>query len=118
MCAVYPFRSNDILYRVATGASAAAAGELSGSILALSHTEVRKRHFLSHLYIKTIFLPRQARDRHRENSKRDRFRAGLCHGISPSKSLDYLIFPTKTKRNKTNAPRGSFAPVGRGMIVA
>ena len=39
MCAVYPFRSNDILYRVATGASAAAAGELSGSILALSHTE-------------------------------------------------------------------------------
>jgi hypothetical protein len=40
---VYPFRSNDALYHVATGASAAAAaaaaGELSGSILALSHTE-------------------------------------------------------------------------------
>jgi hypothetical protein len=29
-----------------------------------------KRHFLSHLYIKCIFLPRQARDKHRENSKK------------------------------------------------
>jgi hypothetical protein len=27
------------------------------------------RSFLSHLYIKTIILPRQARDKHRENSK-------------------------------------------------
>jgi hypothetical protein len=27
--------------------------------------------FLSHLYIKTIILPRQARDKHRENSKKD-----------------------------------------------
>jgi hypothetical protein len=26
-----------------------------------------KRLFLSHLYIKTIFLPRQARDKHRES---------------------------------------------------
>jgi len=30
----------------------------------------RKRHFLSHLYIKCIILPRQARDKHRENSKK------------------------------------------------
>ena len=29
-----------------------------------------KRHFLSHLYIKTNILPRQARDKHRENSKK------------------------------------------------
>jgi hypothetical protein len=29
-----------------------------------------KRHFLSHLYIKCIVLPRQARDKHRENSKK------------------------------------------------
>jgi hypothetical protein len=28
---------------------------------------VRKRHFLSHLYIKINILPRQARDKHREN---------------------------------------------------
>jgi hypothetical protein len=27
--------------------------------------------FLSHLYIKTIILPRQARDKHRQNSKKD-----------------------------------------------
>jgi len=27
--------------------------------------------FLSHLYVKTIFLPRQARDKHRENSKNE-----------------------------------------------
>jgi hypothetical protein len=28
-----------------------------------------KRHFLRHLYIKCVILPRQARDKHRENSK-------------------------------------------------
>jgi hypothetical protein len=32
-----------------------------------------KTVFLSHLYIKAIFLPRQARDKHRENSKTGRF---------------------------------------------
>jgi hypothetical protein len=31
---------------------------------------------LSHLYIKVIFLPRQARDKHRENSKKARFLEG------------------------------------------
>jgi hypothetical protein len=30
--------------------------------------EVRKRHFLPTFYIKMIILPRQARDKHRENS--------------------------------------------------
>eukprot|EP01046_Picozoa_sp_COSAG06_P108795 COSAG06_NODE_55228_length_290_cov_1.340314_1_plen_66_part_01 len=30
-----------------------------------------KTAFWSHLYFKTIFLPRQARDKHRENSKKD-----------------------------------------------
>eukprot|EP01046_Picozoa_sp_COSAG06_P045538 COSAG06_NODE_6311_length_2989_cov_8.844983_3_plen_197_part_00 len=29
-----------------------------------------KRHFLSHLYIKMNIVPRQARDKHRENSKK------------------------------------------------
>jgi hypothetical protein len=33
-----------------------------------------KTGFFSHLYIKVIFLPRQARDKHRENSKKVRFR--------------------------------------------
>ena len=32
-----------------------------------------KRHFLSHLCTKCIILPRQARDKHRENSKKGRF---------------------------------------------
>jgi hypothetical protein len=32
---------------------------------------LRKTAFLSHLYIKTNTLPRQARDKHRENSKKD-----------------------------------------------
>ena len=36
-----------------------------------------KRHFLRHLYIKCIFLPRQARDKHRENSKKS---GVLCSG--------------------------------------
>jgi hypothetical protein len=31
---------------------------------------VRKRHFLSHLYVNAIFLPRQIRDKHWENSKK------------------------------------------------
>jgi hypothetical protein len=35
----------------------------------LIRTTVRKRHFFRHLYIKCIILPRQARDKHRENSK-------------------------------------------------
>ena len=32
--------------------------------------EVKKRAFLSHLYIKMMFLPRQARDKHRESTQR------------------------------------------------
>ena len=35
--------------------------------------KVRKWHLLSHFYIKMIILPRQARDKHRENSKKCRF---------------------------------------------
>jgi hypothetical protein len=38
--------------------------------------EVRKRSFKAMLYIRMIILPRQARDKHRENSKTDRFLAG------------------------------------------
>ena len=36
----------------------------------------KKNGLLSHLYRKAIFLPRQARDKHRENSKKDRLLAG------------------------------------------
>jgi hypothetical protein len=49
-------------------------------------TQVRRRRFcpffLKHL--KTIFLPRQARDKHRENSKKTHFLADSCHAISPT----------------------------------
>jgi hypothetical protein len=34
-------------------------------------TQVEKTVFLRHLYIKIIILPRQARDKHRENSKKE-----------------------------------------------
>jgi hypothetical protein len=44
--------------------------------------QARKRHFLSHLYIKCIILPRQARDKHRENSKNDRFLAAALWNSS------------------------------------
>jgi hypothetical protein len=45
--------------------------------LHLDVEQARKRHFLSHLYIKYIILPRQARDKHRKNSKKCRFLAGI-----------------------------------------
>ena len=45
--------------------------------------QVRKRHFLRHLYIKCIILPRQARDKHRESTqKRDVFLQGLLCSAS------------------------------------
>jgi hypothetical protein len=37
----------------------------------LYQAPVKKRHFLRHMCIKCIFLPRQARDRHRESSKKE-----------------------------------------------
>jgi hypothetical protein len=43
-----------------------------------SLTKVRKRHFLSHLYIKINILPRQARDEHRESTQKiGRFPSGI-----------------------------------------
>ena len=39
--------------------------------------EVRRRHFFSHLCINAIILPRQARDNHRENSKKVPFSCRL-----------------------------------------
>ena len=45
----------------------------------LTLAKVKKRHFLSHLYIKTMILPRQARDKQRESTqKKCRFRAGAA----------------------------------------
>eukprot|EP01046_Picozoa_sp_COSAG06_P041416 COSAG06_NODE_5138_length_3687_cov_4.373467_3_plen_168_part_00 len=46
---------------------------ISGIVIIGGMYQARKRHFFRHLYIKCIILPRQARDKHRENSKNDRF---------------------------------------------
>jgi uncharacterized protein YaiI (UPF0178 family) len=46
-----------------------AVADLAGQLF--DAREVRKTVVLSHLYIKTNISPRQARDKHRENSKKD-----------------------------------------------
>ena len=43
-----------------------------------SSVRCEKRHFLRHLYIKCIFLPRQARDKHRETSKKSGISLAFC----------------------------------------
>jgi hypothetical protein len=48
-----------------------------------SATAGAKTAFLRHLYIKTNILPRQARDKHRENSKKMPFFAGLDYPLHP-----------------------------------
>ena len=45
--------------------------------LSFEDGSVRKTAFLSHVYIKTIILPRQARDKHRESTQNAVFRRGL-----------------------------------------
>ena len=46
-------------------------GLLGLVVTACVHMQVRKRHFFRHLYIKMMILSRQARDKHRENSKKE-----------------------------------------------
>ena len=74
---------------VATLSSAIGFGSMILSMTAtpLAMKAVRKRHFLSHLYIKCIILPRQARDEHRENSKKVPFSLrSACRSILLSSS--------------------------------
>jgi hypothetical protein len=57
------------------------------------HPGLRKTAFLSHLYIKTIILPRQARDKHRENSKKDAvFRT--CRKRVPLSEIPFMFVPS------------------------
>jgi hypothetical protein len=77
--AAYPMMLNKAIYKhmhdvekeehVVTLARSAWAG---------SQRWVRKRVFLRHLYIKAIILPRQARGKHSENSKKDAFLQGTA----------------------------------------
>jgi hypothetical protein len=52
---------------------------------------VRKRHFLSHLYIKCIILPRQARDKRRENSKKAPFSRRNRRGLRQLHTFSLII---------------------------
>jgi hypothetical protein len=56
---------------LANSAGAVSDPSLSGITIEM----VKKRHFLRHLCIKCIISPRQARDKHRENSKK----SGVSH---------------------------------------
>jgi hypothetical protein len=68
--------------RSPAGAAHAAAKSLHGRALpdALALGDY-KRHFLRHLYIKTDILPRQAGDKHREGTQKDRFSSGRAAGL-------------------------------------
>jgi hypothetical protein len=61
---------------------------------AADRSQVTKRSCFSHLYIKTNILPRQARDKHRENSKKEAvlLQAGKLNKSSFRKLFEYLIF--------------------------
>ena len=61
---------------------------LAWYLLAASTPEqVRKRHFLRHFYIKCIILPRQARDKHRENSKKVPFSRSVEMSFADEKTI-------------------------------
>jgi len=54
----------------ATGEGWVAAADAAAPPLAAGAAAGKKTALLRHLYIKCIILPRQARDKHRENSKK------------------------------------------------
>jgi hypothetical protein len=64
---------------------AGASEDAIADALDSDNPKVRKRLFLRHLYIKCIILPRQARDKHRENSKKS--------GVFLQESLIRLVLP-------------------------
>jgi hypothetical protein len=88
----------------------------------------RKRHFLSHLYIKCIILPRQARDKHRENSKKVPFSQVAAIRERPvvaaakgrperdrrrMREADRGVDPARNRRSKTAVGRRPAAAKGR-----
>eukprot|EP01046_Picozoa_sp_COSAG06_P018512 COSAG06_NODE_1291_length_9980_cov_166.860237_2_plen_87_part_00 len=62
-----------------------------------------KTVFLSHLHINAIFLPRQARDKHRKNSKTDRFSQGLTAQLQWAASAPILKWSTGSSWRKAGA---------------
>ena len=70
--------------------------------------KVRKRLFLRHLYIKCIILPRQARDKHRENSKkRGRFLADGAAARARTKACSDCADPPRVHRTTTHHPHST-----------
>jgi len=57
-----------------------------------------KTVFFSHLCIKTNILPRQARDKHRENSKKDRFVQSCWRRWECGRVFFLSSFPMKNDR--------------------
>ena len=74
--------------------------------------QVRKRHFLRHLYIKCIILPRQARDEHRENSKKVPFSLRYCFAGWRRSKLPETRWQRRRRRNehRCSSYRIPFAP--------
>jgi hypothetical protein len=64
---------------------------------------------LSHLYIKCIILPRQARDKHRENSKNGRFLQG---SVTRSGSTMRVLLSRRRVGSGRKASRGSLSGPG------
>ena len=60
----------------------------------------RKTVVLRHVYIKMLIVPRQARDKHRENSPKDRF---LCSHLEPHRGAqrDGLVSCRRVNLNGT-----------------
>ena len=67
------FVSNSTVTSIPTGSDALTALGAFQFNIALKVPWVRKCVFLRHLYKEMVILPRQARDKHRENSKKDAF---------------------------------------------
>jgi hypothetical protein len=76
-----------------------ACGRPGRAIHATSRTSAVSKNgvFLSHLYIKTNILPRQARDKHGENSKKDRVSTGghPVYGCVRKRLFHWAIFRLK-----------------------
>ena len=73
----------------------------------ISNATIRceKRHFLRHLYIKTNILPRQGRDKHRENSKKVPF---SCRTLQQNV---VLLVKDPVRLQTTGRYPGEFVPI-------
>jgi hypothetical protein len=70
---------------------------------------LRKTAFLSHLYIKTNILPRQARDKHRENSKTMPFsQVFLISGFILLFGVSELCLPPSAATRFDSTPPAAF----------